>query len=119
MSIGVGLIEPRHHINVGYVARIMKNFGFNKLFLVDPIYVREDARRFAMHGHDILETAITTTLKELRQTSKMLVGTTALKGSTRLNVLRDAIDAVELAELINALPKNDDICIILGRKLLA
>jgi tRNA C32,U32 (ribose-2'-O)-methylase TrmJ len=38
MSIGVAIVEPRLYVNVGYAARIMKNCGVGKLFLVDPSY---------------------------------------------------------------------------------
>jgi tRNA/rRNA methyltransferase len=117
MSIEVVLVEPRLYVNVGHIARIMKNFGVVKLFLVDPSYDTREARRFAMHGRDILESAtIITDLKELRQSSKLLVGTTALKGSTRLNVLRNTVSLIQLADLINILPKKEDVCIVLGRE---
>ena len=116
MPIGIVLVEPRHPINVGYVARIMKNFGFSKLFLVDPIFDPEEARRFAMHGHGILESAIATDFQQLRRDSRLLIGTTALRSSTRLNVLRDAISAVHLADIIDDLPKKDNILVVLGRE---
>lgn len=116
MPIGIVLVEPRHPINVGYVARIMKNFGFSKLYLVDPVFDPEEARRFAMHGHGILESAIATNLQQLRHNSRLLVGTTSLRSSRRLNVLRDAISAVHLADIIDDLPKKDNIHIVLGRE---
>ena len=116
MPIGIVLVEPRHPINVGYVARIMKNFGFSKLFLVDPIFDPEEARRFAMHGHGILETAIATDFQQLRRDSRLLIGTTALRSSRRLNVLRDAISAVHLVDIIDDLPKKDNIHVVLGRE---
>ena len=116
MPIGIVLVEPRHPINVGYVARIMKNFGFSKLFLVDPIFDPEEARRFAMHGHGILESAIATDFQQLRRDSRLLIGTTALRSSRRLNVLRDAISAVHLADIIDDLPKKDNILVVIGRE---
>ncbi len=117
MTIGVVIVEPRFYINVGYVARIMKNFGVRDLYLVDPDYEQEEASRFAMHGRDILRSATITNLGELRESSKLLVGTTALRSSTRLNILRDAISSVQLADLINSIPKlNTNVLIVLGRE---
>ena len=116
MPLGIVLVEPRHHINVGYVARIMKNFGVSRLLMVNPIYDMEEARRYAMHGYHILETAISTNFEELRRNSRMLVGTTALKASSRLNIVRDTISPIRLAELIHDIPKKENIYIVFGRE---
>jgi tRNA/rRNA methyltransferase len=116
MPLGIVLVEPRHHINVGYVARIMKNFGVSRLFMVNPIYDMEEARRYAMHGYHILETAISTNFEELRRNSRMLVGTTALKASSRLNIVRDTISPIRLAELIYDIPEKENIYIVFGRE---
>ncbi|MDQ4012772.1 MAG: RNA methyltransferase [Thermoproteota archaeon] len=116
MPLGIVLVEPRHHINVGYVARIMKNFGVSRLLMVNPIYNMEEARRYAMHGYNILETAISTNFEELRRNSRMLVGTTALKASSRLNIVRDTISPVTLAELIYDISKKENIYIVFGRE---
>jgi tRNA/rRNA methyltransferase len=116
MPLGIVLVEPRHHINVGYVARIMKNFGVSRLLMVNPIYDMEEARRYAMHGYHILETAISTNFEELRRNSRMLVGTTALKASSRLNIVRDTISPIRLAELIYEIPEKENIYIVFGRE---
>jgi tRNA/rRNA methyltransferase len=116
MPLEIVIVEPRLYVNVGHIARVMKNFGVAKLSLVDPSYDIKKARRFAMHGYDILDSATITGLDKLRQSSKLLVGTTALKGSTRINVLRNTISLIRLADLINALPKKEKVCIVLGRE---
>jgi tRNA/rRNA methyltransferase len=116
MPLGIVLVEPRHHINVGYVARIMKNFGVSRLLMVNPIYDMEEARRYAMHGYHILETATSTNFEELRRNSRMLVGTTALKASSRLNIVRDTVSPIRLAELIYDIPKKENIYIVFGRE---
>jgi TrmH family RNA methyltransferase len=116
MPLEIVIVEPRLYVNVGHIARVMKNFGVAKLSLVDPSYDIKKARRFAMHGCDILDSATITDLDKLRQSSKLLVGTTALKGSTRINVLRNTISLIRLADLINALPKKEKVCIVLGRE---
>ncbi len=59
-NIRIVLVEPAGELNVGSVARIMKNMGLTKLVLVNPQCDRhsEDARRMAVHAVDILENAI-------------------------------------------------------------
>ncbi len=84
--------------------------------MVNPIYDMEEARRYAMHGYHILETAILTNFEELRRNSRMLVGTTALKASSRLNIVRDTISPIRLAELIHDIPKKENIYIVFGRE---
>jgi tRNA C32,U32 (ribose-2'-O)-methylase TrmJ len=51
--ISGAIIEPKYGINVGYIARTMKNFGLDDLYLVNPSIVREQDRRFSTHWIDI------------------------------------------------------------------
>lgn len=57
--IKIILVEPAGALNVGSVARSMKNMGLNQLILVQPHcdYLGEDGRKMAVHGVDILENA--------------------------------------------------------------
>ena len=54
------LVEPQGALNVGSVARVMMNFGFNELFLVNPRcdLHSEDAFKMATHAKEILQKAI-------------------------------------------------------------
>ncbi|MFM6217549.1 MAG: RNA methyltransferase [Dolichospermum sp.] len=54
------LVEPAGALNVGSVARVMKNFGLSKLILVNPQCDRScfDAIKMAVHGKDILASAV-------------------------------------------------------------
>lgn len=58
-NIRIVLVEPAGELNVGSIARIMKNMGLTKLVLVNPQCDRhsEDARRMAVHAVNILENA--------------------------------------------------------------
>ena len=53
------LVEPAGPLNVGSVARVMKNMGLEQLWLVNPKCDRtgEEARLMAVHGADVLESA--------------------------------------------------------------
>ena len=116
MSIAVALVEPQHETNVGHVARIMKNFGYNQLYIINPGFNREKAAVFATHGKDILASSKISTLEELREKFDILVGTTALPAYSRLNILRNSIDAVRLSEIIKNVGIEKDFCIVLGRE---
>ncbi len=58
-NIQIILVEPAGALNIGSVARVMKNMGLEKLVLVNPQCDRlsEDARLMAVHAADILEQA--------------------------------------------------------------
>ncbi|KUK59661.1 MAG: RNA methyltransferase, TrmH family, group 1, partial [Methanoculleus marisnigri] len=42
-EISVVLVEPLYDGNVGFTARVMKNFGFTRLVLVNPCSLGDDA----------------------------------------------------------------------------
>ena len=113
--IAVALVEPQGHVNVGHVARLMKNFGHKKLFLVKPNFDRTEAVKYSTHGKDILAAAKTMTLEQLRKKFDILIGTTAIRATSRLNILRESIDAEQMAEIIHD-GSGKDFCIVLGRE---
>ncbi|MCP8316808.1 MAG: hypothetical protein H3Z51_08110 [archaeon] len=53
--LSVALVEPVYEVNVGHIARVMKNFGLEELLLINPKVDLIKARKFASHGVDILE----------------------------------------------------------------
>jgi tRNA/rRNA methyltransferase len=59
-GLRIVLVEPAGPINVGAIARVMKNFGLHHLVLVnpqcDPLSV--EALRMAVHAKEILESAV-------------------------------------------------------------
>ncbi|MBD2090236.1 RNA methyltransferase [Microcoleus sp. FACHB-1515] len=59
-AIRIVLVEPAGALNVGSIARIMKNMGLQQLVLVDPHCdpLGAEARQMAVHAIDILEAAI-------------------------------------------------------------
>lgn len=56
-SLKIILVEPQGPLNIGSVARVMKNMGLRTLVLVNPQcdFWGEEAQRMAVHGRDILE----------------------------------------------------------------
>ena len=97
----VVLVEPLYEINLGYVARAMKNFGFTELVLVDPkCTVGDEARKYAMHGRDLLERVrIAGSLTEVLREVDLAVGTTGKTGGRRC-YHRKYVTPEELGELL-------------------
>jgi tRNA/rRNA methyltransferase len=79
-SIKIILVEPAGELNIGSVARIMKNMGLSQLVLVNPQGDRlsHDAKLMAVHAIDILENAqVTATIPEALQGCTRAIATTA------------------------------------------
>ena len=75
-DVDIILIEPLHEGNVGFIARVMKNFGFPDLVLVNPCPLGELSNACAMHATDVLENARTMTLGQIFATYPLIVATT-------------------------------------------
>ena len=58
-GVRVVLVEPAGPLNVGAIARVMKNMGIWQLILVNPRcdWLGEEARLMAVHAANLLETA--------------------------------------------------------------
>ena len=115
MAVAVTLIEPQYPINVGHIARLMKNFGLKSLYFVRPHFDKAEAAKYSTHGNDILIAAKSVTLSQLRKKFDVLIGTTAIQATSRLNILRESINAEQLAKIIHD-SSTKDFCILLGRE---
>ncbi|MGQ9468210.1 MAG: RNA methyltransferase [Nitrososphaerales archaeon] len=112
--ISVALVEPVYEINVGHVARVMKNFGLEGLLLINPKVDLIKARKFASHGVDILEKAKEISFDELTKSFNMIVGTTAIAAKRPSKILRKALTPEGLAENLKDFSGN--ICLLFGRE---
>ena len=78
--IRVVLVEPAGALNVGAIARVMKNFGLTQLAIVQPRceVLGDEARQMAVHAADVLESAlITETIPEALVSCQRAIATTA------------------------------------------
>jgi len=83
VDLRVVLLEPIYCGNIGSISRVLKNFGFDDLFLVNPCDIGEEAYIMASHANDILDAAnIVDTLDEAVFGSSLIIGTTSKPGST-------------------------------------
>ena len=110
-EISICLIEPQYPINLGYVARIMKNFGFHNLLVVNSQVNIEEARPFASHAVDLLENIKNIEFDDLNNFDT-LIATTAITSHRGLSP-RQSIDVSDIRSSIKDLGKR--ICIIFGR----
>src|SRR3989338_3366915 len=80
--ITVVLMQPEKEENVGSIARVMKNFGFESLMLVEPKcnHLGNKAQATASHAFDILQKAQVLDKKSFLDHVDYLVGTTAILG---------------------------------------
>jgi len=100
MRVRVILLEPEVSGNIGAVARSMKNFGLDDLWIVNPkTTLQDDARAFAMHGLSILESAkVATSLDSAIVGVNVLVGTSSVTARSTSNLPRIAVTPKQLVQ---------------------
>ncbi|MEM3408530.1 MAG: RNA methyltransferase [Nitrososphaeria archaeon] len=115
MELKVVLVEPEYEQNLGYCARIMKNFDFHELLLVNPkIQIGEEARMYSKHAFDILSSAkIVSSLEEAIDDCQIVIGTTAIKSGGK-EVLRVPVSPRDAAKKFSK--KNVKIALLIGRE---
>ncbi len=75
-EIDIVLVAPLYEGNVGFAARVMKNFGFTRMVLVDPCTLGEEAKGRASHAQDVLKHAEICTIEDVFSRSSIVVATT-------------------------------------------
>ena len=98
-EIIVILVEPKFPGNIGSVCRAMSNFGLDKLILVNPCKLEDDAYRYAKHGKFVLEAARTVkTLEKALKGLDVVIGTTGRPTDSDKKFLREPITPRQFAE---------------------
>lgn len=112
--ITVVLVEPEKAGNVGAIARAMKNFGLEKLVLINPKcdHLSDEAVHRATHAANILKEAKIAGADVLKSFA-YVIGTTALLGSD-YNIPRSPLTPEELAEKVAGIKGN--VAIVFGRE---
>lgn len=75
-EIDIVLVAPLYEGNVGFCARVMKNFGFSRLVLIDPCPLGNEADARASHAYDVLHHAEVCTIEDVFARSNIVVATT-------------------------------------------
>lgn len=101
-GVSVTLVEPKGPVNVGHVARLVRNFGVEKLYLVEPKVDMAVAAVYASHASDVLDSAAITTFDRVRKDHQLLVATTAVRASKKSNVIRRIVGPDRLYEILSS-----------------
>ena len=116
MRLRVVLVEPEHDGNVGSIARLMKNFSFDDLWIVNSqTPIGEEAMALASHAKNLL-TAVTRVggLEEALKGVSLAAGTTSILPKRSANVLRTAVTPEEFTRIVE--PVKGTVALLLGRE---
>ncbi len=109
------LVSPLYEGNVGFAARVMKNFGFTRLVLIDPCKIGDEALMRAAHARDVLENAEQLTFEEVCSRSSIVVATTGEVSKSVCNPMRmPYFSPTEIRDLIADI--DGRISILFGRE---
>ncbi|MGM0509790.1 MAG: RNA methyltransferase [Thermoplasmatota archaeon] len=109
------LVEPKTPGNIGAIARVMKNFGFNDLVLINPPEIDSDARVRAMHAEKVLDDAvIEDDLREALEKYDMVIGTSGIETDKEKRFIRQASSPRELASDLSGYEGR--VAIVFGRE---
>lgn len=113
--IYIVFLEPESPGNIGFLARVMKNFGFTNLVLINPCEFINETYYHAMHAKDIIYSSKAyNSLEEFmdKENIDFMVATTGIAGGS-YNIQRIAITPEQLADSMKI---NGKLAIIFGRE---
>ncbi|MBI2341796.1 MAG: RNA methyltransferase [Deltaproteobacteria bacterium] len=113
-NFSVTLVEPQGSLNIGMVARAMKNCGINKLKLVNPVkYNQTEAYRMACFAKDVVDGAgFFTDLKDALADETCSVAFTRRLSKTR----KPHYELEEIAPVLAKRVKKGRVALVFGRE---
>lgn len=113
--ISIVLVEPLYEGNVGFTARVMKNFGFTQLVLVNPCPLGDEAAIRASHARDVLGDASRMTIDEVyREFDLVIAATGEVSKSVGTPMRMPYYAPAEVREVIADV--DSDVAILFGRE---
>ncbi|MBI5388908.1 RNA methyltransferase [Candidatus Woesearchaeota archaeon] len=114
--IEIILMEPEREGNIGAVARVMKNFGFKKLVLINPQadHLSEDAQKRSKHASDVLKRAEVKKASALKEYD-CLIATTAKVGNN-YTITRQPLTPEIVAQKLKAFERKKKVGLVFGRE---
>lgn len=114
-QVDIVLVEPLYEGNIGFAARVMKNFGFHNMVLVNPPKMTIEAEARASHAKDVLSNAENISLDEVFKRSDLTVATTGgLAKSVSHPIRMPYYSPAELRDMIKDV--DGRISILFGRE---
>ncbi len=113
MDIYIVLVELKIPENVGFIARVAKNYGIKNLCLYN-CNVTEESYHTAAHAKDVLENAVTVeNLQGFLNQMNVVVGTTGIEGGDYKYLRKTLATPEELPELVKGAKK---VAVLFGRE---
>lgn len=116
LEIDIVLVESLYEGNVGFSARVMKNFGFTNLVLVNPSFsIGDEAIARASHARDVLDGARHLSIDEVFENSNLVVATTGeVSKSVNTAMRMPYYSPPELREMLSSV--DGRVSILFGRE---
>jgi TrmH family RNA methyltransferase len=114
--IYIVILEPAVAGNVGAIARVMSNFGFTKMVLINPHcdHLCDEAKNRAKHAQQILTDAEVCDFFVVDEYD-YLIATTARLG-TDYNIIRSPMTPDELGQKLKEIDTSKKIGLVIGRE---
>ena len=114
--IDVAIMEPKYQVNLGYIARILGNFGIEKLYLINPRcnYKGKEAIKYSKHAHALLERARLP--KSISEAAKgaFVIGTTGIWSKTDKS-FHNAYALQNSGSMLRRAGLNKKVLLLIGR----
>lgn len=107
-------MSPQFPGNIGFAARIIKNFGYTNLILIDPCEIKEQTYKFAVRAAKVVKTAPSYDSLDhavKKENIHYLIGTTARIGGKK-NPKRNAVSSENLRSY--PFPSQANIGVVFG-----
>ncbi len=110
------MVEPRFQESIGFMARVMKNFGLKQLRLVRPrAKLGATARMRASHAQDVLNAVqVVPSLKRAIEDANLSAGTTAQRARSLFRILRRPLSPETLSG--NLAGVTGTVALVFGRE---
>ena len=117
MALKLILVEPKYQMNLGYAARVAKNFGINKLYIVSPRtkLTGKSAIMYSKHAHELLEKAkVYKRFEDAIADCDIVIGTTGMWQKAKSN-FRNIYLVDQVVEKVKRLKKGKVAALVIGR----